>query len=113
MDDNQQKNSLIAELGIGSCSTEDQDKILNQFGEVAFKAATIAVMENLSETKQEEFAKLAEAGETDKLKIFLDKEVPQHEKIAGDAIATEIANFRVALAEEDMAQEDGAGTPNS
>ena len=110
MDDNEQKNTLIAELGIGDFSTEDQNNLLEQFGEVALKAATIAVMENLPVSKQEEFAKLAEAGDADQLKAFLDSEVPEHERIAADAVSTEIAHFRVALAEEDLARKDGADT---
>ncbi len=110
MDDNEQKNALVAELGIADFSAEDQEKLLEQFGEVALKAATVAVMQDLPASKQEEFAKLAEAGDTGQLKAFLDSEVPGHERIAEDAVTAEILNFRVALAEEDMAQEDSAGT---
>ena len=98
---------LATQLGISNLSPVQQGQIVEQFGEVALKAATVAVLEKMPQAKQDEFATLAEAGDGAQMKAFLDREVPGHEQIAGNAIATEIANFRVALAETDMAQEDG------
>ncbi len=93
---------LAAQLGISNLSQVQREQIVEQFGEVALKAATVAVLEKMPQAKQEEFATLAEAGDSERMKAFLDLEVPGHEQIAGNAVATEIANFRVALAEADV-----------
>lgn len=94
-DENQQK--LVAELGIEAFPPAEQEKLLVQFGEVALKAATIAVLEKMSEAKREEFAQVAQTGDDAKVKAFLDAEVPNHEQVAGQAVAAEIQNFKLAL----------------
>lgn len=85
---------IAADLGISSLPIEDQKSLITQFGEVALKAATIAVAEKLSEEKREEFIKLAEAGDAAALKSFLDAEVPAHEEVVKVAIADEIKRFK-------------------
>lgn len=95
MQDDQMKQA-VAELGIGDLSPEEQEKILGGFGEVALKAATAAILDKLSENKQEEFAKLAERGDANALKAFLDKEVPGHSEIVQKAVQDEVASFKQA-----------------
>jgi hypothetical protein len=84
------------ELGIGGLPPEEQEKILAGFGEVALKAATAAVLGKLSDEKQEEFAKLAEAGDAARLKAFLDAEVPGHAELVRTAVETEVRNLKEA-----------------
>jgi hypothetical protein len=93
-DDQMQK--AIDELGLGGLPPEEQEKILNGFGEVALKAATAAVLKQLSSEKQEQFAKLAEAGDASALKTFLDTEVPGHAEIVQKAVESEVRNFKEA-----------------
>ncbi|MBU6214467.1 hypothetical protein KGM48_01300 [Patescibacteria group bacterium] len=87
--------ALIAkDLGIESLPLDDQKNLIAQFGEVALKAATLAVTEKLSADKQAEFMKLAEVGDAKELKTFLDREVPDHEDIAQAAVAEELKKFK-------------------
>ncbi len=87
--------ALIAEdLGIKELPSEEQQTLIAQFGEVALKAATLAVLGKLAEDKRSEFARLAEAGEAAALKAFLDREVPGHEDIAKAAVAEEVKRFK-------------------
>ena len=97
-DDTQTIQKTAEELGISNLSLEEQEQLVAQFGEVALKAATIAVMEKLPEAKQEEFAALAEAGGGKPLQDFLNREVPEHETLAKAAVAEEAANFKAAVA---------------
>lgn len=87
--------SLIADdLGIASLPPEEQKSIIGQFGEVALKAATVAILGKLDESKRDEFAKLAEVGDAAVLKAFLDREAPEHESIAKAAVAEEVQRFK-------------------
>jgi len=86
--------AIAADLGIGSLSLNEQQELIAQFGEVALKAATLSVIDKLSEGNRLEFAKLAEAGDAMALKIFLDREVPNHEEITKAAVADEIKRFK-------------------
>ncbi len=88
------KQQVAADLGISELSAEEQDKLIAQFGEVALKAATIAVLEKLTPGKREEFAKLAEGGNAQLVQEFLDREVPDHERLAKDAVQREVESFR-------------------
>ena len=86
--------AIAADLGIRELSPEQQKELIAQFGEVALKAATLSVIAKLAEDKRGEFAKLAEAGDAAALKIFLDREVPDHEELAKAAVAEEIKRFK-------------------
>jgi Protein of unknown function (DUF5663) len=85
---------IAADLGIKDLSREQQQALIAQFGEIALKAASVAVFGKLAEDKREEFAKLAEAGDATALKAFLDREVPGHEEIAKAAVAEEVKRFK-------------------
>lgn len=85
---------IAADLGITDLPAEEQQALIAQFGEVAFKAAMITVIDKLAEDKRDEFTKLAEAGDPAALKAFLDREVPGHEALAKAAVAEEVKQFK-------------------
>lgn len=86
--------AIATDLGIKDLPSEEQQALIAQFGEVALKAATLAVVGKLEGGKQEEFMKISEAGDAVALKAFLDREVPGHETIAKEAVAEEVKRFK-------------------
>jgi len=86
--------AIAADLGISDLPVEEQKTLIASFGEVALKAASLAVIGNLAEDKREAFTKLAEAGDAQALKAFLDSEVPGHEEIVKTAVAGEVKRFK-------------------
>ena len=86
--------AIATDLGIASLPIEEQQTLIMQFGEVALKAATLSVVEKLSEEKRSEFAKLSESGDVLAIKTFLDREIPDHENIVKAAVAEEIKRFK-------------------
>lgn len=86
--------AIAADLGINDLAPGEQQTLITQFGEVALKAATLAVVGKLAEGRRGEFAKLAEAGDAMALKTFLDREVPGHEDVAKQAVAEEVKRFK-------------------
>jgi len=86
--------AIANDLGIQDLSPGEQKALIAQFGEVALKAATLAVVGKLTEAKRSEFTKLAEAGDASALQTFLDREVPGHEELAKAAVAEEIKRFK-------------------
>jgi len=85
---------MATDLGIAELSPEKQQELIVKFGEIALKAATVSIMTKLSAEKRDEFMKLAEAGNADAVKTFLDREVPEHETLASQAVAEEIRRFK-------------------
>ncbi len=89
---------IATDLGIAGLPLEEQQQLITQFGEVALKAASIAVMEKMTEEKRIQFMTMAQTGDSSALKTFLDTEVPGHEDIARAAVADEVAAFKAAQA---------------
>lgn len=86
---------LIAkDLGISDLPVEQQQQLIGEFGAVALKAATLAIVEKLPKDKRPMFATLAQGGDPAALQTFLDAEVPAHEQIAKDAVAAEVTRFQ-------------------
>lgn len=93
MQDEMQK--LIAQdLGISDLPAGEQEALISEFGAVALKAATLAIVEKLPEGKRGEFSALAQGGDPDALQKFLDAEVPSHEEVAKAAVAEEVQRFK-------------------
>jgi hypothetical protein len=86
--------AIANDLGITHLTVDEQKKLIAQFGEIALKSATLAVVEKLSPKMREEFAKLAEAGDALALKTFLDAEISEHDNIVKSAVAEEVKRFR-------------------
>lgn len=90
---------IAADLGIKDLPLTEQQTLIAQFGEIALKAATLAIVEKIAADKRGEFARLAEAGDATALKTFLDREVPEHENLAKAAVAEEVTRFKTFQAE--------------
>ena len=86
--------AIAVDLNIADLPIAEQEQLIAQFGEVALKAATIAILEKLTVEKRNEFATLSEAGDASAIKAFLDREVPSHEAIAKASVADEIKKFK-------------------
>lgn len=89
--------SIATDLGIDQLPPEEQKQLLTALGDVALKAATLAIINKLSDEDKEQFATFAEAGDAAKLQAFLDEKVPGHEQLAKGAVQQEIEQFKAAL----------------
>jgi hypothetical protein len=102
------QKAIAQDLGIGTLPPEEQEQAIAAFGEVALKAATLAIAEKLSPEKRDEFGRLAQGGDPAALSKFLDVEVPDHDAIAKATVAREVAAFKAAsLARGGAAQAAG------
>ena len=85
---------IATDLGMNDLPMEKQEELIAQFGEIALKAATTAILGTLSESNRETFVTLSQSGDAEALQAFLDKEVPGHEELAKKAVADEVARFK-------------------
>ncbi len=67
---------------------------LMQFGAVALRAVTLAVLEAMPEGEREEFAKLSERKDPTTLAAFLDRVVPTHALIVKRTVEAALARLR-------------------
>ncbi|MFA7302583.1 MAG: DUF5663 domain-containing protein [Candidatus Paceibacterota bacterium] len=87
---------MAAALGIAALSLEKQQEVIVKFGEIALKAATLSIIGKLTEEKRSEFMTLADQGDEAAVKAFLDRELPDHETLASQAVGEEIRRFKEA-----------------
>lgn len=92
------KAAIAEKLGITALAADEQQDIIEKFGEVALKASTAAVLEKLSPEQREEFLKLAQTNDALKVKTFLQSALPDHEAIAHMAVEEEVRKLRAFLA---------------
>lgn len=85
---------IAKDLGIANLPVEEQKALIAQFGEVALKAATLAVVAKMTDVARDAFVKLAQGGDAAAVQTFLDKEVPGHEALAKAAVAEEVKRFK-------------------
>lgn len=90
--------AIATDLGIADLPQNEQQELVAQFGQVALKAASVALMEKLSEEKRAEFIKIAQAGDPAPVQEFLTKELPNHEEIARAAVQEQVAAFKATQA---------------
>lgn len=88
--------AISKDLGIEDLPEQERQQLIGQFGQVAMKAASIAVLEKMSPEKRDEFMTVAQTGNPDAIKALLDKEVPGHEELARAAVQKEVEAFRAA-----------------
>ena len=86
--------AIAADLGISDLPPKEQEAVIAQFGEVALKAATLAVVNKLAADKRDIFAGLAAKGDAQAVQEFLAREVPDHEEIAKAAVEVEVKRFK-------------------
>ena len=68
---------LIKELGIGELPEEAQDEIVVKLGEVILKSLTVAIFEKLSAEARVEFEKIGAKGDHALIQEFLEENIPE------------------------------------
>lgn len=84
------EKNIIEELGLQDLPPETQINLLTQMTESVLKRITVQVLERLSDTERDEFAKLQEAGDADQVDEFLKTKIPNYEQMLKD----EVGNFK-------------------
>ncbi len=87
MDKDTLQQNIIQDLGLQDLPQETQIKLLTQMTESVLKRITVQVLERLSEQEREEFDKLQEAGDANKVNEFLMSKIPDYEDMVQKIVA--------------------------
>lgn len=94
MNSNNTNSDLINELGIADISKDLQSEIITKLGENALKNAMLEVVDKLTEKNLEEFEEISKSGDMDKIRYFLQKNIPGFDSIVNDEVKKVIADFK-------------------
>jgi hypothetical protein len=82
MDDQKIQANFMDELGLSGLSREKQEELLVKMTEVLLKRIFIETMEKLSESDQEQYAKIVEdKSSADRVESFLKEKIPNYEEM--------------------------------
>ncbi len=75
------QQTIIKQLGLEDLPAEDQISLINQMTEAVLKRITISILEKLSEEEQDDFNKLADQEDPEKMEEFLKSKVENYEQM--------------------------------
>lgn len=96
-----QKN-ILEELELNNLPEETQIKLLTKMTETVLKRITIKVLEQLSEPERDEFYRLQESGDIEKITDFLKAKIPGYDRM----VLKEVKDFTKEM--QDTMSELGA-----
>ena len=92
--DSETQKMIAEELGVAHLPDSEQAELIAQFGAIALKASSIAVMEALPDAAREEFLRATESGDQAAVKAVLARALPNSDAIARAAVANEVRAFK-------------------
>ena len=87
------RDILIKELGIGELPEEAQDEIVVKLGEVILKSLTIAIFDKLPAEARVEFEKISAKGDHALIQEFLEENIPDMHTLMKEEIRRTLQNY--------------------
>ncbi len=86
MDTQKIQQNIIEEFGLGGLPEEKQAELLTAMTESVLKRITIKILEQLSDEDRDEFDKLRETDEPDKITEFLRAKISDYDQMVEEVI---------------------------
>ncbi|MBI5798478.1 MAG: hypothetical protein HZB10_00925 [Candidatus Yonathbacteria bacterium] len=93
MNNQELRDILINELGIGGLPEEAQDEIVAKLGDIILKSLTVAIFEKLSNSARTEFEKITQKKDYALVQEFLEANVPDMHKLMEEEVKKTLQNF--------------------
>lgn len=87
------RDILIKELGIGKLPNEAQDEIVGKLGEVILKSLTVAIFDKLSNDARAEFESIAKKEDHNLIQEFLDANIPEMHILMEEEVKRTLQNY--------------------
>ena len=107
MNNQELREILVRELGIGGLPEEAQDEIVAKLGEIILKSLTVAIFEKLSPSAREEFEQISTKGDHALVQEFLEKNIPNLSELMEAEVKKTLQNFSDQGEGEEKAKERG------
>lgn len=107
MNNQELREILVRELGIGGLPDEAQDEIVAKLGEIILKSLTVAIFEKLSTGAREEFEQISAKNDHTLVQEFLEKNIPNLSELMEAEVKKTLQNFNEKGGGEEKAKERG------
>lgn len=93
MNNQELREILTKELGIGGLPEEAQDEIVGKLGEIILKSLTVAIFEKLPNDARTEFERIGAKGDHALIQEFLEKNIPDLHALMEEEVKKTLRNF--------------------
>jgi len=93
MNNQELREVLIKELGIGGLPKEAQDEVVGKLGEIILKSVTVAIFERLPDDARKEFEDIGKKGDQDMMQEFLQRYIPDMSELMDEEVKRTLKNF--------------------
>ncbi len=94
MNDTIDLSSIVKDLGLSDVPVEMQQEIIVKLGETALKNSLVTVIDLLPEDLLSEFEKLTESADMEKTRYFLQKNIPDFDRIMKNEVKKVVDDFK-------------------
>ncbi len=94
MNNQELRDILIAELGIGELPEDAQDEIVSKLGEIILKSVTVAIFEKLPKEERVNFERISASGDNERVQEFLAKNIPNMSALMEAEVKRVLQSFR-------------------
>ncbi|MEK7148477.1 MAG: DUF5663 domain-containing protein [Patescibacteria group bacterium] len=93
MNNQELREILIKELGIGGLPEEAQDEIVSKLSEIILKSLTVAIFEKLPDNARAEFEQIGAKGDHALIQEFLERNIPNLHALMEEEVKKTLQNF--------------------
>jgi hypothetical protein len=87
-------STLLQDLGLEGFPREVQDEVLGKLGENILRKITMSIMDKIPPAARQEFDSISEAGDSDRMKTFLDTHIPNFDGFVKDEVKKSVDEFK-------------------
>lgn len=94
IDQNDLNNTLIKDLGMEGLPREVQDEVIARLGENILRRITVSIVEKISPEARHEFDSISEAGDSERMKTFLNGQIPDFDNFVKGEVEKSVTEFK-------------------
>lgn len=87
-------DALIKDLGLEGIPKDVQDEVIARVGENILGKITVTIVEKISPAARQEFDSISEAGDSERMKMFLNAQIPDFDNFVKSEVHKSVLEFK-------------------
>ncbi|MBI5816892.1 MAG: hypothetical protein HZB09_00500 [Candidatus Yonathbacteria bacterium] len=86
--------TLLKDLGLEGFPKDIQDEVITRLGDNVLQRVTLAIVNKISPSARQEFDSIAEAADSNRMKTFLDAQIPDFDNFVKNEVHKSVLEFK-------------------
>ena len=87
-------DTLVKDLGLDGIPKDVQDEVIARVGENILRRLTVSIVEKISPEARQEFDSISEAGDSERMKTFLNAQIPDFDNFVKNEVHKNVLEFK-------------------